>query len=169
MRSKNISTQSSKQLTYFNGIAKPCFKSSEAFEILSESSKPVVNQLLIDVINRDLLMRIKDGVYYIISYKKNLESLIPDWHLLTKNFVNGNNNYIGYYSALQIHNLIIQPSFKQQIVVANLLQRLKTILKKLIFTYLYAITQDLLGKNKKLHKIFQKYNIYKIDLDLYIS
>jgi predicted transcriptional regulator of viral defense system len=88
MRSKNISTQSNELLTHFNGIEKPCFKSSDAFEILSKSSKPTVNQILSDRTKRGLLIRIKDGVYYIIPYEKVPESFMPDGHLLTENLVN---------------------------------------------------------------------------------
>ncbi|HZL09799.1 MAG TPA: hypothetical protein VFC65_07360 [Prolixibacteraceae bacterium] len=102
MRNKNISTQSNELLTHFNGIEKFCFKSSEAFEVLSKSSKPTVNQLLSDMTKRGLLMRIKDRVYYIIPYEKDPESFMPDWHLLTENLVNGIDHYIGYYSALQL-------------------------------------------------------------------
>ena len=39
---------------------------------------------------------------------------MPDWHLLTEPLACGE-HYIGYYSALQIHNLITQPSLKEQI------------------------------------------------------
>jgi hypothetical protein len=40
---------------------------------------------------------------------------MADWHLIAEHLVNNAKHYIGYYSALQIHNLITQPSLKEQI------------------------------------------------------
>jgi len=148
MRSKNISTQSNELLTHFNGIEKPCFKSSEVFEVLHKSSKPTVNQLLSDMTQRGLLMRIKDGVYYIIPYEKDPESFMPDWHLLTENLVNGIDHYIGYYSALQIHNLITQPSLKQQIVVAKQIRPSTINVKDVPFQFIYHNPDHFFGEKK---------------------
>lgn len=71
------------------------------------------------MVRRGLLMRIRKGVYYIIPYEQNADSYMPDWHLLAEHLARGIKHYIGYYSALQIHNLITQPSLKEQIVVAK--------------------------------------------------
>jgi predicted transcriptional regulator of viral defense system len=148
MRSKNISTKSNELLTHFIGIEKHCFKSSEAFEVLSKSSKPTVNQLLSDMTKRGLLMRIKDGIYYIIPYEKDPESFMPDWHLLTENLVNGIDHYIGYYSALQIHNLITQPSLKQQIVVAKQIRPSTINVKDVAFQFIYHNPDHFFGVKK---------------------
>jgi len=148
MKSKNISTQSNELLAHFNGIEKLCFKSSEAFEVLSKSSKPTVNQLLSDMTKRGLLMRIKDGVYYIIPYEKDPESFMPDWHMLTENLVNGIDHYIGYYSALQIHNLITQPSLKQQIVVAKQIRPSTINIKDVTFQFIYHNLDHFFGIKK---------------------
>lgn len=148
MRNKNISTQSNELLTHFNEIEKFCFKSSDAFEVLSKSSKPTVNQLLSDMTKRGLLMRIKDGVYYIIPYEKDPESFMPDWHLLTENLVNGADHYIGYCSALQIHNLITQPSLKQQIVVDKQIRPSTINIKKVPFQFIYHNPDHFFGVKK---------------------
>ncbi len=148
MRDKNISTQSNELLTHFNGIEKPCFKSSDAFDVLSKSSKPTVNELLSDMTQRGLLMRIKDGVYYIIPFEKDPESFMPDWHLLAENLVNGADHYIGYYSALQIHNLITQPSLKQQIVVAKQIRPSTINVKDVPFQFIYHNSDHFFGVKK---------------------
>ncbi len=137
MNSKNISTQSNELLTHFHGLEKSCFKSSEAFEVMPKKSKQTVTQLLSDMTKRGLLMRIKDGVYYIIPYEKDPENFMPDWHLLTENIVNGVDHYIGYYSALQIHNLITQPSLKQQIVVSKQIRPSTINVKDVVFQFIY--------------------------------
>ncbi len=148
MRNKNISTQSNELLTHFNGIEKPCFKTSDAFDVLPKSSKPTVNQLLSDMTKRGLLMRIKDGVYYIIPYEKDPESFMPDWHLLAESLVNGSEHYIGYYSALQIHNLITQPSLKQQIVVNKQIRPSTIKIKEVYFQFIYHNPNHFFGVKK---------------------
>lgn len=148
MKSKSVSTQSNELLTYFNGLEQPCFKSSEAFNVLSKSSKPAVNQLLSDMTKRGLLMRIKDGVYYIIPYEKNPESFMPDWHLLTGYLVNGIDHYVGYYSALQLHSLITQPSLKQQIVVAKQIRPSTFNVKDVPFQFIYHNPDHYFGVKK---------------------
>lgn len=119
MRHKYISTQSNELLSYFNDKGKICFDSKMALNVFSEAKESTVRQLLSDMTKRGLLMRIKDGLYYIIPYEENPETFMPDWHVLVKYLVKDAKHYIGYYSALQIHNLITQPSLKEQIVVAK--------------------------------------------------
>jgi predicted transcriptional regulator of viral defense system len=38
---------------------------------------------------------------------------MPDWHLVAKYLMKGKDYYIAYYSAMQIHGLITQPSLKE--------------------------------------------------------
>ncbi|RLD66275.1 MAG: transcriptional regulator [Bacteroidetes bacterium] len=137
MKHKNTSFQSNELLSHFNSIDVPCFNSSDAFKVLHKSSKPTVNQLLSSMTQRGLLMRIKEGVYYIIPYEKNSETFMPDWHLITEKLVDGTAHYIAYYSALQIHNLITQPSLKQQIVVAKQIRPSTIKVKDISFQYIY--------------------------------
>lgn len=158
MRSKNISTQSSELLAYFNKIEQACFKSTEAYGALPNSSNPTVNQLLSDMTKRGLLMRIKDGVYYIIPYEKNPETFMPDWHLLTKYLVNESEHYIAYYSALQIHNLITQPSLKQQIVVNNQIRPSIIYVKNISFQFIYHNPTHFFGYKKIWIDKFNKVN-----------
>ena len=58
------------------------------------------------MVKRGLLMRLKKGLYYLIPYEQDPQSFMPDWHLLAQPLTKGTQHYIGYYSALQIHNLI---------------------------------------------------------------
>ncbi len=119
MKHKFISTQSNEILTYFNQMNKDCFDYSEAMIALPHSNESALKELLSDMVKRGLLMRLKKGLYYIIPYEQEAETFMPDWHLVAENLTKGNKHYIGYYSALQIHNLITQPSLKEQIVVAK--------------------------------------------------
>lgn len=62
---------------------------------------------------------------------------MPDWHLLAGHLVSNADYYIGYYSALQIHNLIIQPSLKEQIVVSKQIRPAEISVKDVSFQFIY--------------------------------
>ncbi len=158
MKHKNISTQSSELLSYFNKMDKACFNNSEALRVFPDTASTTVYQLLSDMTKRGLLMRIKDGIYYIIPYEQDAEQFMPEWHLLAGCLVTRCEYYIGYYSALQIHNLITQPSLKEQIVVSKQ-QRPSTILVKDVpFQFIYHNEKHFFGYKKiwidHFHKVF---------------
>ncbi len=109
MKHKYISTKSNELLSYFNEEGAFCFGYSEVLKALPNSKESAIRVLLSDMTQRGLLMRVKDGIYYIIPYEQNAETFMPDWHLIAEHIVKDAEHYIGYYSALQIHNLITQP------------------------------------------------------------
>ena len=119
MKNKYISKQSNELLSWFNGKDMFCFDYVEAFKALPDSKESAVRELLSDMTKRGLLMRLKEGKYFIIPYEQESGSFMPDWHLVAECLVSDNNYYIGYYSALEIHDLITQPSLKEQIVVSK--------------------------------------------------
>ena len=104
IENKNISTQSAQLLSYFNEQNKACFDISLAQKALPNSKDGAIRELLSDMTRRGLLMRLKEGIYHIIPYEANTETFMPDWHLIAEHIVNDAQHYIGYYSALQIHN-----------------------------------------------------------------
>lgn len=148
MNNKYISTQSNKLLSYFNRQNRACFDYAEAFKALPESKEGAVKELLSDMTKRGLLMRLKKGVYYIIPYEQNSESFMPDWHLIAENLVREAYHYIGYYSALQIHNLITQPSLKEQIVVSKQMRPSVIKIKNVSFQFIYHNTCHFFGAKK---------------------
>ena len=111
---KNISTESSTLLTYLAKHNKRYFEISEVKAALPESSDNALAKLLSDMVNRGLLMRLKQGVYCVISYEEDPEQNMPEWHILPQYLVSEGKYYIGYYSAMEIHNLITQPSLKNR-------------------------------------------------------
>jgi len=137
MKNKYISTQSGTLLSYFNRQNVVCFDYSLAFKALPNSKASAVRELLSDMTKRGLLMRLKDGIYHIIPYEQNPDTFMPDWHLIAKYLVNDANHYIAYYSALQIHNLITQPSLKEQIVVSKQIRPSEIKIKEIPFQFIY--------------------------------
>ncbi len=75
MKDKFISTQSNAILTYFNQMNSDCFDYSEAATALPYSSESALKELLSDMVKRGLLMRLKKGLYYIISSTPQVKKL----------------------------------------------------------------------------------------------
>jgi predicted transcriptional regulator of viral defense system len=148
MEYKYISTQSSKLLSYFNGQSKSCFDYSLAHQALPDSKAGAIRELLSDMTRRGLLMRLKEGIYYIIPYEQHAESFMPDWHLLAGHLVNGATYYIGYYSALQVHQLITQPSLKEQVVVSQQVRPSEIVIKNVSFQFIYYNEKHFFGAEK---------------------
>jgi len=148
MINKFISTQSNKLLSYFNGKNISCFDYSLAYNALPNSNAGAVRELLSDMTRRGLLLRLKDGVYYIIPYELNAETFMPDWHLIAKHLVNNSEHYIGYYSALHIHQLITQPSLKEQIVVSRQVRPSEITIKNVQFQFIYHNHKHFFGAKK---------------------
>lgn len=148
MQNKLISTQSSQLLSYFNRQNRNCFDYSLAYTALPDSKPGAVRELLSDMTKRGLLMRLKKGTYCIIPYEQNAEMFMPDWHLIAEHLVNDAKYYIGYYSALQIHNLITQPSLKEQIVVSKQIRPSEIIIKDVPFQFIYHNEKHFFGAKK---------------------
>lgn len=148
MKNKNISTSSSKILNYFNRIGQNCFDYGEAKKALPNSSNSALKELLSDMVKRGLLLRLKRGLYYLIPYEKAADTFMPDWHLLAEPLTKGTNHYIGYYSALQIHNLITQPSLKEQIVVAKQIRPSQIQIKGVTFQFIFHNENHFFGSKK---------------------
>lgn len=148
MKHKTISFQSSLLLSFLNEGGINCFSVNEAYNFLPESKKSAVRQLLTDMTRRGLLMRIKEGVYCVIPYERDAEDFMPDWHLLARYLVGKSDYYIGYYSALQIHNLITQPSLKEQIVVSKQIKPSEILVKSIPFQFIYHNEKHFFGAKK---------------------
>jgi predicted transcriptional regulator of viral defense system len=163
MKHKNTSTQSNEILSYFNSRSKVCFEYKEALKVLPNSKENTVRRLLSDMTSRGLLMRIKDGVYYIIPYEENPENFMPDWHIMAQYLVKDTKHYIGYYSALQIHNLITQPSLKEQIVVAKQMRPSEIKIKEVTFQFIYHNENHFFGEKKTWIDNFNKVSCSDIE------
>ena len=148
MRNKTVSSQSSALLSYLYEQGKYCFDYSLAQQALSKSKASAVRELLSDMTKRGLLMRLKEGVYYVIPYEQNAETYMPDWHLTAEHLVNGARQYIGYYSAMQIHQLITQPSLKEQIVVSKQIRPSHLNIKGIPFQFIYHNERHFFGSKK---------------------
>lgn len=156
MKHKNISSRSGELLTSLNNQNILCFTYEDAQKIFPDAKGSTIRELLTDMAKRGLLMRVKEGLYYIIPYDQDPESFMPDWHLLTQYLVGDATYYIGYYSAMQIHSLITQPSLKEQIVVNKQIKPAMLNIKGIPFQFIYHNEKHFFGAKKTWIDSFNK-------------
>jgi predicted transcriptional regulator of viral defense system len=147
IKHKNISATSSKILRVFIEKGENWFTLADAYTCFQEMTENRIRVQIKRMTDEGLLMRVRDGVYYIIPYEQDTKSFLPDWHLLAAPLT-GQDYYIGYYSALQIHNLITQPSLKEQIVMNNQIKPSETELKGVKFQFIYHNDKHFFGYKK---------------------
>lgn len=148
MKHKNISSPSAQILHHFHQSHTSCFESGEVFELFPSMDENSVLKLLGNMVHRGLLMRIKPGLYFIIPYEQDADTFMPDWHILAPHLTGGRDYYIGYYSALQIHDLITQPSLKEQIVVAEQIRPSTLKIKEVTFQFIYHNADHFFGSHR---------------------
>jgi predicted transcriptional regulator of viral defense system len=160
MKHKNITVLSSKLLSKLNVMERLWFNIKDIYEYFPELSKKSVSQQLTMMVNNGLLMRVREGLYYLIPYERDSETFMPDWHLLAEPLTGGE-HYIGYYSALQIHQLITQPSLKEQIVLHKRIKPSVKEIKGVEFQFIYHNEKHFFGYKKmwidSFNKVFFSY------------
>lgn len=137
MKTKTVSSKSGELLAKLYEMGVDYFDTAYAQGALAGSTDNAVRELLSDMTRRGLLMRIKNGLYCRVPYEQDPTNYMPDWHLLAAPLTQGVDHYIGYYSALQIHDLITQPSLKEQIVVASQLKPSMLKINDVPFQFIY--------------------------------
>ena len=148
IKNKNISFQANALLDKLFEDKQVCFDIDIAYRILSNSSQDAVKKLLSDMTKRGLLMRVKEGLYYIIPFEQDPKTFMPDWHLLSQYLVGDAEYYIGYFSALQIHSLTTQPNIREQIVVNKQIKPSMLIVKEIPFQFIYHNEKHFFGNKK---------------------
>jgi len=135
-------------LDNLNGQNKKCFTIEEAYLLLSNSAKDNVKRMLCNMTKRGLLMRVKEGLYYVIPFEQDAKTFMPDWHLLSQYLVGDAEYYIGYFSALQIHSLTTQPNLREQIVVNKQIKPSILFVKEIPFQFIYHNEKHFFGNKK---------------------
>ncbi len=93
-----------------------CFSTDDVRKEFNNISVSHLTNTLMRMVKSNMLIRLNRGLYYIVPLEHNSPRFIPNWHLVAKYLMRNKNYYIGYYSALQIHKLITQPSLTEIIV-----------------------------------------------------
>lgn len=122
-----------------------CFTIDTAYERLSGYKQGTIKKMLSVMVKRGILMRIKEGLYYIIPLEEDPDTFMPDWHLLAKCLMQGSDYYIGYFSAMQLHSLTTQPNLIEQIVVNRQIKPSSLQIKNTRFQFIYHNTKHYFG------------------------
>jgi len=156
IKNKNISFQATNLLDKLIRTKQLCFDIDKAYQLLPNSNTDAVKRLLSDMTKRGLLMRIKEGLYYVIPFEQDPKTFMPDWHLLSQYLVGDAEYYIGYFSALQIHSLTTQPNLKEQIVVNKQIKPSTLLVKDIPFQFIYHNEEHFFGNKKNWIDSFNK-------------
>src|SRR4030042_963891 len=163
MKAKNISYQSSKLINCLIDKRKSFFLISDANGIFPDNKIKTTYELINDMINRGLVLRIKDGLYHIIPYEADSLTYFPNWHLVGEFLVRKRDYYIGFYSALDIHGLITQPSLREQIVTKEQIKPKHYKIKNREFEFITLSDQRFFGYKKQWIDDFNK--VYCSDVE----
>lgn len=94
----------------------PCFSTDDVRKEFSNISPSHLANTLMKMVKSNMLIRLNRGLYYIVPLEHSSPKFIPNWHLVAKYMLRNKNYYIGYYSALELHKLITQPSLTEIVV-----------------------------------------------------
>lgn len=148
MSSKTLSVQSAKLLESAHEADVPAFRIEDAYRWLPDSRADAVRQLLAGMVRRGLLMRVKEGLYYVVPYDQPAEEFIPNWHLLAHYLAGETPYYIGYGSALQLRGLNVQPVLEEHIVTAKQVKPSVWKVKGVPFRFIYHNSKHFFGFSK---------------------
>lgn len=146
---KTSSNESANLIALLNAEGIRCFDVSTAQRLLKEKQSSTIRRFLNYMVDRGLLMRIKEGMFYIVPYDQDPRSFMPDWHYLASCLASGKLYYIGYYSAMQLHSLITQPALKEQIVVNQQFKPTEIKVKDIPFQFIYHNQKHFFGLEEK--------------------
>jgi predicted transcriptional regulator of viral defense system len=143
MKHKTVLLESSNLLSHFNDLNKPCFTLRDIEQLDPSKNQNSIRSLVDGMVKRGLLLRLKSGLYYLIPFDKDPQTFFPNWHTLAQYLAD--DYYIGYYSAMQIHSLITQPSLIEQIVVNRQMKPSVQEIKDVKFQFIYHNQEHFFG------------------------
>jgi predicted transcriptional regulator of viral defense system len=125
------------------------FDIKAAAQILDDRNEASLRRVLSDMVKNGLLMRLRDGFYTIIPYHYEPDTYFPNWHIVAHYLAGDTPYYIGYYSALTLHDLTVQPSLTEQIVVAKPIRPTTQLVKDIPFQFITHNAPHFFGISKK--------------------
>ena len=160
---KNISYRSSQLLNALIAQKKDFFTLKDVQKILSDRNYSTIRKLLSDMTYRGVIMRIKDGLYHLIPYEQQPDQYFPNWHLTAEAMVQPKEYYIGFYSAMEIHGLITQPSVVEQVVTHEQVKPKNKQVKNVRFEFITINKKRFFGYKKHWIDDFHKVNCSNLE------
>lgn len=116
---KTISANESKLLKTLEEEGRSWARVSEIYPYYPAQTQTSVRTMLQRMVKKGLLAKYGKDLLWVVPLNQDANAFLPDWHLMAEALAHGDKYYVGYYSALQLHGLITQPSLKEQIVCAS--------------------------------------------------
>lgn len=139
------------------------FTLREVYEILPSQQPNVVRDQLSDMVQKGLLIRLKGGSYHIIPFDQSNPQYLPNWHLVGAALAAPHSYYIGFYSALDLHGLITQPSLVEQVVTMHRILPKKRTIKNVRFDFITFSEKHFFGFGK--HWISDSDQVFLSDIE----
>ncbi len=163
MKAKSVSVNASLLLQNLIKEDKLFFTISDVEIHLPNSSPEAIRKQLSVMVKKGLLLRITGGLYNIIPFEQDSKHYFPNWHLTAAALSNPHVYYIGFYSALDIHGLVTQPSMIEQIVTKKRILPKKRQIKKVRFEFVTLNDKHFFGYKEYWIDDFNK--VYCSDLE----
>lgn len=98
------------------------------------------------LINREVILRLRQGKYFIIPQEIGRESkYIGNWYLVAREIANSHLYYISHYSAMDLHNMLTQPLMKIYITSPKQERRKRRTIGNVPFEFIYKKREKIWG------------------------
>ena len=149
MKYKVITDNAAKLLKHLTESKKQFFTFQDAEQFMQGASKPYIKEFLEDLVTRELVLRLKKGLYVVIPYDISAKDYFPNWCVVASHLAGEDANYyIAYYSALQLHSLTTQPNYTTQIVVNKRIYPAVQKIHDVEFQFIYRADKSFFGIKK---------------------
>lgn len=148
MKYKVITDNAAKLLKHLSESKKQFFLFQDVEQFMEKSSKAYVKEFLEDLVSRELVLRLKKGLYVVVPYDISAKDYFPDWRVVAAHLVGDAQYYIAYYSALQLHSLTTQPNYTTQIVVNKRIYPAIQKIHNVDFQFIYHEDKSFFGIKK---------------------
>lgn len=92
------------------------FTIEDIVEVLQDTSRAYLQEFLQSMVERQLAFRLKRGLYILVPYYVSVDDFVPNPYIIASALASNNEHYLGYLSALQIHDLATEPLLTHQVV-----------------------------------------------------
>ena len=117
MKHKVITENTAEFFQFLIEKKQPSFTVKDVEAFMPDATNSYVKKFVQALEERQLVFRLKKGLYIMMPYDTKREEFFPNWHLTGSILAGDRDYYIGYYSAMQLHDLTTQPSLVEQVVV----------------------------------------------------
>ena len=132
-------------LKKFSGEDQEFFTYQDVVDGFPNTDKIYLSKVLSSMVEKGMLIKLNRNLYNIVPTSSDAQNYIPDWHIAAKHLMTGRKYYIGYYSAMQIHGLITQPSLKEIIVTESRLSTSTKIIQNVEFQFVFNVPKRFFG------------------------